>query len=61
MTPRQLFRMAQWARNPPSMRRIKIIFAVVGVCLVIYCIERWIGWPDWLTAQWTKAPSRVAR
>ena len=43
------FRMAKWARHPPSDRRVKLVLAVIAICVAIYAVERWIGWPDWLT------------
>ncbi len=54
-----LFRMKRWVQNPPSPRRIKLVFGVVGVCLVLFLIERYIGWPDWATIE--NRPSRVLR
>lgn len=42
-------RMSNWARNPPSAKRVKMVLWVIGFCLALYAIERWIGWPDWLT------------
>lgn len=45
-----LFRMSLWARNPPSPRKVKLVLAVVALCLAIYAVERWIGWPEVLTA-----------
>lgn len=44
-------RMAQWARNPPSEGRVKLVIAVVLICLAIVGIE-WLGfWPDWAQAE----------
>jgi hypothetical protein len=41
-----LLRMARWARNPPSTRRVVIVFAVVAICLALAGME-WIGiFPD---------------
>ncbi|WP_319823786.1 hypothetical protein [Thalassovita sp.] len=48
---RRFLRMAKWARRPPSERRLKLVLAVIGLCLILFAIERWIGWPDALTAQ----------
>jgi hypothetical protein len=53
--------MAQWARNPPSPARIKLVFAVVGLCLAIFAIETWIGWPDWMSLDPERVPTRVLR
>lgn len=48
---RLLIRLVEWFRNPPSPARIKLILAVVALCLILVAIERFIGWPDWLTAE----------
>lgn len=45
----QMMRMAKWARNPPSEKRVKLVLAVIALCLMLYGVERFIGWPDWLT------------
>ncbi len=42
-------RMKRWVQNPPSPRRIKLVFGVVLVCILLFLIERYVGWPDWLT------------
>ena len=42
-------RMAKWARHPPSARRVKLVLGVVAVCLILFAIERLIGFPDGLT------------
>ena len=42
-------RMARLARHPPSLGRVKLVCAVVALCLIIYGVERFWGWPDWLT------------
>lgn len=44
-----LLRAKRWVQHPPSPGRVKLVFGVVAICLVIYAIERWIGWPDWMT------------
>jgi len=49
MGPVWLLRMARWARNPPSWGRVKLVVAVIVVCLALVAAERWIGWPDWAT------------
>ena len=35
-------RMANWARNPPSARRVVLVFAVVAICLLLAGVE-WFG------------------
>lgn len=46
---RQLLRMAKWARNPPSAARVKLVFGVVLLALLLFGYEWFFGWPDWLT------------
>ncbi len=46
---RWLLRMARWARRPPSASRVRLVAAVVILCLVLFAIERLFGWPAWLT------------
>lgn len=48
MNPNWLLRMARWARNPPSPQRVKLVFGVVALCLALFAIEYWFGWPEWL-------------
>ena len=49
MNIRHFLRMARWARNPPSEGRVKLFFAIFALCLVLFAIDRLVGWPDWLT------------
>lgn len=44
-----LLRMRRWVQHPPSAARVKLVLAVVAICLALYAIERWIGWPDALS------------
>ncbi|WP_201722119.1 MULTISPECIES: hypothetical protein [unclassified Sulfitobacter] len=45
------FRMAKWAHNPPSAARVKLVFGIVALALLIGGIE-WMGWwPEWATAE----------
>lgn len=44
-----LLRMTRWARNPPSLRRVVMVLGIVVVCLVLFGIERFWGWPEALT------------
>lgn len=44
-----LMRMAQWARNPPSPGRVRLVLGVVAACFALWGIEQIWGWPDWLT------------
>tara|TARA_R110002124_G_scaffold90409_1_gene230536 strand:- start:291 stop:464 length:174 start_codon:yes stop_codon:yes gene_type:complete len=46
-----LLRMSRWARHPPSLKRVKLVFGIVVIALVIVGIE-WMGWwPKWATAE----------
>ena len=56
-----LLRMAQWARNPPSPARVKLVLAVIALCLGVYAVETWIGWPDWMSLDAEAVPNRVLR
>jgi hypothetical protein len=44
-----LLRASRWARKPPSEGRVKLVFGVIALCLLIVGYERLFGWPDWLT------------
>lgn len=47
---RWLIRMAMWARRPPSESRVKLVLGVIAIGIAIVLIEKFIGWPDWATA-----------
>jgi len=49
MNMRHLVRMAKWARHPPSERRVRLVFGVILICLILFGLERIFGWPEWLT------------
>ncbi|WP_417526110.1 hypothetical protein [Marinovum sp.] len=44
-------RMARWARNPPSARQVKLVLAVIAACIALWAVERYVGWPEALTAE----------
>lgn len=44
-----LLRAKRWAQNPPSARQVMLVLAVIAACLALFAVERFIGWPDWLT------------
>ncbi len=49
MSPRWFLRMARWVQNPPSENKVKFVFAIIAVCLVLAGLE-WFGlWPDWMS------------
>ncbi|WP_204115185.1 hypothetical protein [Shimia biformata] len=49
MNIRHFLRMARWGRNPPSEKRVALVFAVILICLGIFAVERFLGWPEALT------------
>jgi hypothetical protein len=51
-------RMSQWARNPPGGGRVKLVLGVVAVCIALVLVEKFIGWPDWLTTNGKVRPIR---
>lgn len=42
-----LIRMSRWSRNPPSMKRVLLVFAIVALALLVFGIEKLGYWPDW--------------
>lgn len=44
-------RMAKWARNPPSPKMVKLVLGVIALGLLLFAIEYFLGWPDWLTLE----------
>ncbi|WP_421704236.1 hypothetical protein [Aliiroseovarius sp.] len=51
MKPRQLLRMAKWAKNPPGEKRVKLVIGVIVICLVLAGFEYLFGFPDWLVPE----------
>ncbi len=49
MNQRWLFKMARWAQNPPSEKRVIFVVSILAVCLCVVAIEMFIGWPEWLS------------
>ena len=50
MNPIWFMRAKRWAQNPPSMKKVMFVAGIVAVCLILYGIETFIGWPEGLTA-----------
>lgn len=44
-----LIRMSHWLRHPPSPKRVRLVLAVVAICLTIVALEHFGLWP----ASWT--------
>ena len=51
MNPRWFMRMSKWARKPPSANRVKLVFVVIAICLVLVAIEKLFGTPDWMQVE----------
>ncbi|PIE14877.1 MAG: hypothetical protein CSA68_09435 [Rhodobacterales bacterium] len=49
-----LLRMSKWARHPPSARRVKLVIAVILLCVLLFAIERYLGRPDWISPDLAK-------
>lgn len=58
MNPTWLLRMARWMRHPPSPRRVVLVLSVMAACLALFAVERFVGWPDWLTVNGPARPPR---
>lgn len=54
MNTRWLLRMSRWARNPPSAKRVKFVFAIVAICLALFALEYMFGVPDWMKIERTR-------
>lgn len=59
MNPLWFLRMKRWAQNPPSTRRIMLVFGVIVFCLALYGLERAGVLPDWMQAD--RASPRALR
>ncbi len=55
LNPRWFMKMSMWARNPPSAKKVMFVFAIIAICLALFVVERFIGWPEWAT------PNRMGR
>ena len=51
-----LLRAKRWAVRPPSTQRVLLVLGIIAFCLVLFAIERTVGWPDALTADRMRAP-----
>ena len=56
MNPLWLMRMARWAKHPPPAGRVALVVGVIVLCLALVAVEKFIGWPDWLTTEGGKRP-----
>ncbi len=60
MIERLLIRMARWAHRPPSWRMVKFVLALLTALLAVAAIEKWVGWPEWMTAERIR-PGKIGR
>ena len=51
MNYRWLFRMARWAQNPPGEKRVILVLGIVAVCLIVFAVETFVGWPELLSLE----------
>lgn len=51
MNPMWLIRAKRWAENPPSKKRIQLVFGVIAACLILVGVEHFIGLPDWMNVE----------
>lgn len=48
---RHLMRAKRWVQNPPSAKRVKLVFAAVAIALIIVGLEHFGFWPEWAKAE----------
>ncbi len=41
--------MARWAQTPPSARRVKFVLAIAVLCIALFAVEYYFGWPEALS------------
>ena len=46
-----LGRAKRWVQNPPPLWRVKLVLAVIAVCLLIYALEFAGFWPEALKTE----------
>jgi len=46
-----LLRAKRWQQNPPSPRTVVVVLSAIAFCIVLFVVERHVGWPDWATAE----------
>ena len=48
---RWLLRAKRWAHRPPSAARVKLVFAIIALCIALFAYEYFFGWPEFLTLE----------
>jgi hypothetical protein len=51
-----LIRASRWARNPPSMRMVLMVFGIIAFGLVLFGLEHFGLWPEWATLDNPRRP-----
>tara|TARA_R110000850_G_scaffold9741_1_gene35517 strand:+ start:649 stop:843 length:195 start_codon:yes stop_codon:yes gene_type:complete len=54
-----LLRLKRWVQRPPSRRHVWLILGVIAASLVLFGIEYWFGWPEWLTPDFSGRGARL--
>ncbi len=48
---RHLMRAKRWVQNPPSAKRVKLVFGAIALALMVIGLERLGYWPEWARAE----------
>ncbi len=51
LDPRHLLRAKRMVQNPPSIKRVKLLVAVLAIAAVIFGLEYFGFWPEWAQAE----------
>ncbi|WBU64908.1 hypothetical protein [Paracoccus aerodenitrificans] len=51
-----LIRASKWARNPPSMKMVKLVFGIIAAGLIMLALEKLGYWPEWATLDEGRKP-----
>lgn len=49
MNFRWFLRASRWARNPPSLGRVILVFSIAAACLALVGLEYFDLLPDWMS------------
>lgn len=51
-----LLRASKWARNPPSAKMVKLVFAIIAAGFVLLALEKLGLWPEWAMMERGRRP-----
>lgn len=51
-----LIRASRWARKPPSMKMVILVFSILAAGLVMVGLEKLDLWPEWATMDKPRGP-----